>query len=319
MRTHHRSPMNRGLVVFASLTILASGAVASTPVRRTPDACKASTQGAFRACRQEAQGVKSLTLARCENLVDPTAAKACKQQASVDGKDALASCKEQADARAAVCEKLGPAPYAPPIDPAKFVGPIDNPLFPLVPGTTFIYEGQTVDGLEHDEFAVTHNTKTILGVACVEVHDVVTVAGKLIEDTLDWFAQDAAGNVWYFGENSKQIADGLVVGVEGSWAAGIDGAQPGIIMEAHPVVGDFYRQEFLLAEAEDLAQVSSLDETVTLANQQAFMHCVKTTETSPLEPDALENKLYAPGVGNVLVIDVTTGETAELVQVISGL
>src|SRR6185369_9184112 len=115
---------------------------------------------------------------------------------------------------------------------------------PLVPGTTFVYEGQTADGFGHDEFAVTHNTKVILGVTCVEVHDVATLDGDVVEDTLDWFAQDNAGNVWYFGENSKQLEDGLVVGVEGSWTAGIDGAKPGIVMEAAPAVGDVYRQEF---------------------------------------------------------------------------
>ena len=227
------------------------------------------------------------------------------------------TCKGQRDARLAACARLGPAAYAPPIDPVNFVATIDNPLFPLTPGTTFIYEGQTAAGLEHDEFAVTHNTRTILGVTCVEVHDTVTTGGVLTEDTLDWFAQDSTGNVWYFGENSKQLADGLTVGLEGSWTGGVDGAEPGIVMEAHPAVGDFYRQEFLLKDAEDLAEVTSVDESVTLASHMTFDHCLKTTETSPLEPDALENKLYAPGVGNVLVVDVTAGERSELVQVIT--
>ena len=107
------------------------------------------------------------------------------------------------------------------------------------------YRGQTAQGLEIDNFAVTHTTRVIRGVTCVEVHDTVTVDGKLTEDTLDWFGQDKDGNVWYFGENSQEIADGLITGIEGSWIAGVDGAQPGIVMEAHPAVGDFYRQEFL--------------------------------------------------------------------------
>ena len=140
---------------------------------------------------------------------------------------------------------------------------------------------------------------------------------RLTEDTLDWFAQDRTGNVWYFGENSKQVEGGLIVGLEGSWAAGVDSAQPGVVMQAHPAVGDFYRQEFLLKDAEDLAEVSSIDESVTLANGMTFAHYLKTTETSPLEPEALENKFYAPGVGNVLVIDVTAGERSDLVQVIT--
>jgi hypothetical protein len=217
-----------------------------------------------------------------------------------------------------VCKKLGPAAYAPAIDPANYTATIDNPLFPLVPGTTFVYQGQTAGGLERDEFAVTHNTRKIAGVTCVEVHDKVTVDGVLTEDTLDWFAQDLAGNVWYFGESSQELEGGVVVSLGGSWMAGVDGAYPGIIMEAHSAVGDFYRQEFLLGDAEDLAEVSSVDETVTLANNQMFAHCLKTTETSPLEPEALENKFYASNVGNVLVVDVTAGERSELIDIISG-
>ena len=104
--------------------------------------------------------------------------------------------------------------------PANFVATIDNPFFPLMPGTTFVYEGQTAAGLELDEFAVTHNTKAILGVTCVEVHDTVTVDGELTEDTLDWFAQDSDGNVWYFGENSKELDDGLIAGSRAPGSAG---------------------------------------------------------------------------------------------------
>jgi hypothetical protein len=123
---------------------------------------------------------------------------------------------------------------------------------------------------------VTHNTKEILGVTCVEVRDIVTVGGVVKEDTLDWFAQDTAGNVWYFEENSKEIQDGLAVSLEGSWTAGIDGAKPGIIMKAYPAVGDFYRQEFALGTAEDVAEVLSPTETVTVpaAPPGGFAHCL---------------------------------------------
>ena len=306
-------------ILVALLASTGAGTVASARARKALDACRASTHAAFRACRQEAQSDKLLAEGKCANLPDATKAKACNDQALADAKDALMGCTDQRDARTAVCDKLGPAPYSPVIDPTNFTSVIDNRLFPLVPGTTFVYEGQTAAGLEHDEFAVTHNTRTIAGVTCVEVHDTVTTAGKLTEDTRDWFAQDLAGNVWYMGENSLQLEDGLVVGTEGSWMAGVDGGVPGIIMEAHPAVGDFYRQEFLLKDAEDLAEVSSLDESVTLTNNNTtYDHCLKTTETSPLEPDALENKFYALDVGNVLVVDVTAGERSELIQVIKG-
>jgi hypothetical protein len=316
------------LVTAVCATLLLATAASATPqmlarssAGKTRDACKASTQGALNACKEEARSDKSLAIAKCANLPDAPTAKACRAQASADVKDALMDCKDQRDARLAVCARLGQAPYAPTIDPADFADatgrplPITNPLFPLIPGTTFIYEGQTAAGLERDEFAVTHNTRTILGVTVVEVHDTVTTGGVLTEDTLDWFAQDKVGNVWYFGENSKELEGGLIVALEGSWMAGVDGAQPGIVMEAHPAVGDFYRQEFLLTEAEDLAEVASADETVTLASNTTFPHCLETTETSPLEPDALENKFYAPNVGNVLVVDVTAGERSELIQI----
>ena len=141
---------------------------------------------------------------------------------------------------------------------------------------------------------MTHNTKVILGVTCIEVHDTVMVDGELTEDTLDWFAQDSAGNVWYFGENSKELEDGLVVSLEGSWMAGVDGAKPGIVMKASPAVGDFYRQEFSLENAEDLAEVVSLNESVTVP-AGTFNNCLETEETSPLEPDALEHKFYSAG------------------------
>jgi hypothetical protein len=251
----------------------------------------------------------------CENLSDASARKACKQQASADKEDALQACGDQRDARQAVCKQLGGAPYDPVIDPLNFVDTIDNPLFPLAPGTTFIYEGQTAAGLEHNEVFVSHNTRKILGVTCVEVHDTVKVDDILTEDTLDWYAQDKDGNVWYFGENSKQLADGLVVGLEGSWMAGVDGAKPGIIMEASPAVGDFYRQEFSLGTAEDLAEVTGLNESVDVMGNPVD-HCLKTEETSPLEPDALEDKFYCKDIGNVLTNDIAAGETLPLVNII---
>jgi len=116
-------------------------------------------------------------------------------------------------------------------------------------GTTFVYEGQTENGLDHDEVHVTNQTRMIDGVTCVAVQDTDTVAGMLSEDTTDWFAQDTDGNVWYFGEQAKQYSDGVLVGIEGSWMAGVNDAKPGIVMEANPKVGDLYRQEFAIGVA----------------------------------------------------------------------
>src|SRR5207249_2353307 len=128
------------------------------------------------------------------------------------------------------------------------------------------------DGVETNVVFATHNTKVILGVTCIEVHDTVTLNGELTEDTLDWFAQDKQTNVWYFGENTKQLEGGLVVGLEGAFTSGVDGAKPGIVMEGNPKVGDFYRQEFSLGEAEDQAEVVSLNESVTVP-KGTFNNC----------------------------------------------
>jgi hypothetical protein len=297
---------------------LALTGASSAHSAKTFNACRTSAGDAYSSCREGARSDRLILSGRCANLSDKTARKACDQEASMEATDARETCTAQRDARRTVCDRLGPAPYLPAIDPANFVTTIDNPLFPLVPGTTFVYQGQTAGGLEIDNFAVTHNTRVIMGVTCVEVHDTVTVDGKPTEDTLDWFSQDKDGNVWYFGENSREIVDGLIAGIEGSWIGGVDGAQPGIIMEAHPAVGDFYRQEFLLGDAEDLAEVTSLTESVTVPlRPEAYDDCIKREETSPIEPDALESKYYAAGVGNVLTVDLSTGETSELVQILT--
>ena len=210
---------------------------------------------------------------------------------------------------------VGDEPYDPVINPADFVAQIDNQYLPLTPGTTFVYEGETEDGKERIEVSVTHETKEILGVTCIVVRDRVWVDGELAEDTLDWFAQDKDGNVWYFGEDSKEYEDGKVVSTEGSWEAGVDGAKPGIIMKANPQVGDAYRQEYYEDEAEDMAEVLSLNESVSVA-YGSFENCLKTQEWTPLEPDIVENKYYAPGVGVILELAVEgESERVELVEV----
>jgi hypothetical protein len=199
------------------------------------------------------------------------------------------------------------------IDPANFVDKIDNPFFPLQPGTTFTYK--STDGSVVDVFTVTNQTKTILGVECVVVQDNVFVDGKLSETTLDYHAQDKAGNVWYFGENTKELdASGHVISTEGTWLAGKHGATPGIIMEASPKVGDHYNQEFAPGVAEDQATVKSLNAHVSVPFGN-FNHVLKTTETTPLDAATLDHKFYAQGVGNVLSVDLATGERLELVSV----
>jgi hypothetical protein len=201
------------------------------------------------------------------------------------------------------------------IDPADFVTGIDNPYMPLTPGTVFDYEG-TKDGQhETNRVYVSHETKPILGVTCVVVKDTVLVDGELEEATLDWYAQDKDGNVWYFGEDSKEYQDGVVVSTGGSWEAGVDGAQPGITMLAHPDVGHTYRQEYLAGEAEDKAQVQSLNESASVPYGD-FSDCLETKEWTALEPGVVEYKFYSKGVGMLKSVMVVGGnDRSELVAV----
>ena len=182
--------------------------------------------------------------------------------------------------------------YNPHINPAEFTTTIDNEYFPMKPGTTFLYEGKG----ERDKMTVTHDTKKVMGVECVVVDDRALEGGKLIEKTYDWFAQDEKGSVWYFGEDTKEYKNGKVTSTKGSWEAGVDGAKPGIIMQAHPKVGQSYRQEYYKGEAEDMARVLSSNASVTVP-YGSFDHVLETKEWTPLQPGFSERKYYVRGVG----------------------
>jgi len=290
---------------FACNHALAAGAT---------NACAQTAVDARAGCQAAAQSDYAVALGKCVNVTDPAERKGCQKQAASDLADAQQTCQGGFASRTAACQKLGPPPYDPVIDPANFSTVIDNPFFPLVPGTTFIY--LTPDGVSKDVFAVTHDTRVIDGVTCVVVHDSVFTNDVLTEDTQDFFAQDKQGNVWYFGENTAELEDGLIATIAGSFLSGANNDKPGIVQEAHPAIGDFYRQEFALQNAEDFAQVVGLNSTVVVP-YGTFTNCLKTLETTPLEPDASENKYYAAGVGNLLTVDLVTGERDELVQIIT--
>jgi hypothetical protein len=187
----------------------------------------------------------------------------------------------------------------PPFDAAAFVAGIDNPYLPLLPGTAFHYRSETPDGVETDDVLVTRDSKQILGVDVTVVHDQVFLDGELTEDTFDWFAQDTEGNVWYFGEDSKEIEDGRVVSTEGSWEAGVGDNEPGIIMLAHPKVGLAYHQELAPDIAEDMARVLSLKASPDVP-YGSFDNCLGTMEWSLIEHGVREHKSYCSGVGLVL-------------------
>lgn len=193
-----------------------------------------------------------------------------------------------------------------PSDPSGFVSGIDNPYLAFAPGRVFRYQSETAEGLETNVVEVTTRTKRILGIAATVVHDQGYLDGVLVEDTFDWYAQDTQGNVWYMGEDSRQIQNGVVVGTEGSWEAGVNGASAGLIMLAHPKVGTQYQQEFAAGVAEDMAKVLSLSATAEVV-YGAFTGCLKTEEWTPLEQGVREAKFYAPGVGLVLELQPKGG------------
>jgi hypothetical protein len=197
-------------------------------------------------------------------------------------------------------------PYQPLIDPAAFTATIDNPYFPLIPGARWVMEGSGESAGEVTTTVVTDQTKTIMGVVCTVVRDEVAADGELQELTFDWYAQDADGNVWYFGEDTAEYKNGGVTTREGSWEAGVDGAEPGVIMPADPAPELTYRQEFYAGQAEDQATVLELGATATTPAGQ-YADVLVTEDWTPLEPHIAERKFYAPGVGLVMERQVRGG------------
>jgi hypothetical protein len=205
------------------------------------------------------------------------------------------------------------------IEPENFVAVVNNPYFPLAIGDTLFYstvnveEGDTT--IEESYVAVTSDVKIIQQIKCTVLHDVVIVDGMIVEDTYDWHAQDIYGNVWYFGEDTKSLQEDGTWSTEGSFESGVDGALAGIIMPAdnEKYLGETYRQEHYPGHAQDKAITISIDETVTIG-YGTFSHCVLTQETTPLEPDVISYKWYAPGIGPIKNVTETGGdEHGELV------
>jgi hypothetical protein len=190
-------------------------------------------------------------------------------------------------------------PYSPSVDPANFAATIDNRFWPLKPGTSFHYEGVRGKVPQTDDEVVTHQTKRILGIKCTVVRDTVSERGHAIERTLDFYAQDKQGNVWYLGEDSFELQHGRFVKASDSWRSGVDGAKPGIIMPTDPQPGDKYRQEYYPpGEALDQALVLGYRGPVTVP-YGTFKKSLVTREFSPLEPQT-EEKYYVAGLGEIL-------------------
>jgi hypothetical protein len=200
--------------------------------------------------------------------------------------------------------------------PSEFEARVDNPWFPLQPGTTLLYRGHKDGEPSRDVFHVTRRTKQILGIRCTVVSDKLYLRGRLEERTEDWYAQDRRGNVWYLGEATAELfPNGAVKTREGSWQAGVDGARAGIFMPGHPHRGQTGTQEFLAGEAEDRFRVLSLAADVD--TRAAISHrALLTREWTPLEPGVVDHKFYVPEIGTALEETVHGGdEVNELVRI----
>jgi hypothetical protein len=199
--------------------------------------------------------------------------------------------------------------------PSAFVVTVDNPYFPLPVGRTLVYRGSE-DGLhEIDRLHVTDRTKVIQGVTATVAHDVVWSSGHRQEITNDWYAQDDQGNVWYLGEDTRVLLGNGKVDRSGSWTWGVDGAEPGLIMESKPRPPDAYRQECLNGQAQDMAWTVGRGGSITVGYGTVH-RILRSFEFSELEPNVVSEKIYAPGLGIVRERDLHGGtETFQLVNV----
>ncbi len=308
----------RTYVRTACLALLLSAAAA--PIEsNAADACSNTTKAAFSACKFEAQDDFWIGSGKCYNESESNERAGCLADAQDSLEESTQECRDQRDARDELCGDLGQAPYDPRFESRDFVNPGDiggsvapNPWLPLIPGRTLVYRSST----ETVRVTFTKQVKMIDGVPCMVVLDQVKVDGALVENTIDWFAQDVYGNVWYCGEATAEYEDGFPVNTDGSFQADVDGARPGLLMKAAPAVGDVYRQEFDLGNAEDAAEIVNLHGTATTPAATCNGNCLVTREVTALSPDAEEKKYYKPGIGEILEVDLETGEQTKLVKII---
>jgi hypothetical protein len=281
-------------------------------------ACYKTTDIMKYACAADIVDDLNTAWANCLNSAE---VRECRLEARAEYRDARADCKVQAAGRNDLCARLpDDGPYITDIDPANFKTPAQtqvggNRYFPMVIGTVMTYRNE--EDNEDIVVTVTDRTRVIQGVTTIVVQDVVYIDGVRIEDTDDYFAEDWEGNVWYFGEVAQNFEDGFLTDLDGSFVAGEDGAQAGIIMHANPVVGNVYRQEFALGDAEDAAEVLALDAQLAGDFFDCNNACLQTEDFVPTEPDSVEWKFYLPGIGLVAEQEPEGDVVLELVSVTS--
>jgi len=284
-------------------------------------ACSSTTRAAYSACLFDSLDSYWISIGKCRNERDAADRIECNKDARAGLAEGYGQCFSQRTARADLCDELGQSPYDPSFEPGNFVDPREvgktvapNPYFPLTSGKTYVYKGAD----EVVRVTFTDEIKIIDDVPCLVVRDVVsTLDGDLVEDTIDWYAQDVHGNVWYCGEITAEYEDGFPVNVDGSFQADVDGARPGIQMKAAPAVGDVYRQEFDLGNAEDVAKVLSLHASATSPAASCDQTCLATDEFTPISPGVHETKYYKPGVGFILQTKPGSDERLELIEIVN--
>ena len=327
---------NRKTSLITTLTLLGAG-LTSPGALAMEHGCAASARSLFLACGYDVAEGYLGGLAICIDTNDTTSADACVADVGSAREEDTEECGEVLEARLEVCEKTDDAIHDAPfgedfadnfVDPREIGSTIDpNPWLPLIPGNFWVYEasGTDEDGEPVEEtitVRVTSGVKMIEGVPCLVVNDTVDEDGEVIEDTDDWFAQDADGNVWYCGEISKnhETFDGdepeipELVDLEGSWKSGRDGGEAGMLLPFAPVVGTTIRQEVLFSDAEDVIDIESLEGTETSAAASCTGTCLVTRDYTPLEPGELENKYYVAGIGLIVETKPGTDERLELVE-----
>jgi cell division septation protein DedD len=298
--------LEQGSLIMKTFYLVVFSAFLGTAYAQDNNACVATADQSLTACNSEADTAKELALAICENSTE-------RDQCITDANTTQASdkveCQAEDVAQNAACEKLGPAAYDPQIDPANYSATVTNPYFPLAAGSTWNYQGQNAEGAVTLEKTVNDETKDVMGVTCTEVRELTKEGEDVVRDTLKWYAQDAEGAVWLFGVNTKELDGDEVTSLDGSWMAGEDDAKPGIIMKAAPAVNDVYRTSYAIRESEDVGEVLSISEAVTVP-AGSFTNAVKTNDTTALDPSVVKNSLYASGAG--LVSETTVGSEDKL-------
>lgn len=310
----------QGLLIAAVGLVLSfsAGGARADSWNNQEEACYQTTDTMRTACAADALDDLYINYAKCINSDDPGQ---CKRDARADYAEARSECRDQAESRDELCDRLpDTGPYVVDLDPANFNGgcPAGNSWYPLVPGTVTTFVNETVGEEETIIVQVLDETRDIEGIDAITVRDTVyeglpdmngEPTGDRIEDTDDYYAIANNCDVWYLGELSQSFDDGYLESLDGSFISGVDDAQPGIVMLANPMVGDVYRQEFALGDAEDAAEVLSLATDIYNENGELVEFdddafncdggCLKTEDFIGNDAEDIEHKFYKEGVGVV--------------------